>query len=751
MQRMRVRVGGAGLAACLLLIATLPTPSRAEESAAATRFVGSRACAGCHAREYAAWDSSQHREAMQVADENAVLGNFNGARFTYAGITSTFSRRGGKFVVRTDGPDGKLHDYDLRYTFGVDPLQQYLIELPGARLQALSIAWDVKGKKWFHLQPKEHVNAADELHWTRPAQNWNYMCADCHSTQLRKNYDAAADRFATTWSEISVGCEACHGPGSAHVAWAHASRDSKAYADASKGLAAHLDERQGVAWARNPASATATRSTPRASEREIDVCAQCHARRGQFADGYTAGKAFLDYYRPALLTWPLYYPDGQQRDEVYEWGSFLQSRMYAAGVTCSDCHEPHGGTPRAQGNALCTQCHAAEKFDASAHYRHRPGSAGAQCVSCHMPTTVYMGVDPRHDHSLRVPRPDQSVQLGTPNACNACHANRDARWAAAQVKGWFGHDAPGLQQYASAFAAENAGAVGAGAKLRAIANARGQPAIARATALARLDANANGASLDAVSAGLRDANPLLRLGALESLAAAPPDLRARYALPLLSDPLRAIRIEAASILADVPLTAASAEQRAAFDRAAAEYVASERYNADRADARANLGSFEARRGDAARAEQDLRAAIALDPLFVPAYVNLADLYRGQGREGDAERVLRDGIRQVPNSAALHHALGLTLVRAKRSAQALAELAKAATLDPANARFAYVYGVALYSAGRGPEAITLLVNASGKHPADTDILAALASFYRERGDQAKAQAYTERLHDVAAGQ
>jgi len=750
MQRMPVRLRGTGLAACLLLIATLATLSRAEDSAPTPRFVDSQACAGCHAREYAAWKGSQHREAMQVADENTVLGDFNRAPFTYAGVTSTFSRRGAKFVVRTDGPDGKLHDYDVRYTFGVDPLQQYLIELPGGRLQALSIAWDVKGKKWFHLHPKEHVNAADELHWTRPAQNWNYMCADCHSTGLRKNYDAAADRFATTWSEISVGCEACHGPGSAHVAWANASRDSKAYADASKGLAAHLDERHGVIWTRDTASVTATRSTPRASEREIEVCAQCHARRGQFADGYTAGKAFLDYYRPALLTWPLYYPDGQQRDEVYEWGSFLQSKMYAVGVTCSDCHEPHSGKLRSQGNALCTQCHAADVFDASAHYHHRSGSAGAQCVNCHMPTAVYMGVDPRHDHSLRLPRPDQSVQFDTPNACNACHANRDARWAAAQVKGWFGHDPAGLQQYASAFAAENAFAVGAGAKLRAIANARGQPAIARATALADLNANANGASLDAVSAGLRDASPLLRLGALESLAPAPQELRARYALPLLTDPLRAIRIEAASILADVPLTGASGEQRAAFDRAAAEYVASAHYNADRADARASLGSFEARRGDFARGEEDLRAAIALDPLFVPAYVNLADLYRGQGREGDAERVLRDGLRQVPNSAPLHHALGLALVRAKRSVQTLSELAKAATLDPANARFAYVYGVALYSAGRGPQAITVLVNASGKHPADTDILAALASFYRERGDQAKAQTYTERLHDVAAG-
>ena len=733
-----------------ILITAYQTPSRAEEPTPASRFVGSAACAACHTKEYAAWQGSQHRAAMQGADEKTVLGDFNGAHFSYAGVTSTFSRRGGKFIVRTDGPDGKLHDYEVRYTFGVDPLQQYLIELPGGRLQALSIAWDAKHRKWFHLYPKERIGSSDELHWTRPAQNWNYMCADCHSTGLRKNYDATVNRFATSWSEISVGCEACHGPGSAHVTWANAPHEGKPYRDDGRGLAAHLDERRGVTWTRDAASATATRSAPRTSQREIDVCAQCHARRGQFADGYVAGRAFLDYYRPALLTAPLYYPDGQQRDEVYNWGSFLQSKMYAAGVTCSDCHEPHSGTLRAQGNAVCTQCHAAGKFDATAHHHHRTGSPGAQCANCHMPTTTYMVIDPRHDHSLRIPRPDQSVQLGTPNACNACHGNRDARWAAAQVKDWYGHDPVGYQRYAQAFAAANAGAVGAGAQLRAIAGDRMQPAIARATALASLDANANSAALDVVASGLRDTDPLVRLGALDSLAGAPAELRLRYGLPLLSDPVRAIRMEAANSLADVPLTAASGEQRAAFERAAAEYVEAQHFNADRADARANLGSFEARRGATARAEQDLRAAIALDPFFVPAYVNLADTYRAQGREADVERVLRDGLRQAPKSAVLHHVLGLALVRAKRHAQALSELAKAATLDPANARYAYVYGVALYSAGRTGEGIAMLVSASAKHPADRDILAALASFYRDRGDEAEAQRYTERLRTVAAG-
>jgi Tfp pilus assembly protein PilF len=364
-----------------------------------------------------------------------------------------------------------------------------------------------------------------------------------------------------------------------------------------------------------------------------------------------------------------------------------------------------------------------------------------------MPTATYMVIDPRHDHSLRVPRPDLSVRLGTPNACNACHATRDARWAAAQIRIWFGHDPQGYQRFADAFGRSNAGTVGAAKELRAVAVDASQPPIARATAISRLDANANSATLDIVVGALRDANPLMRLGALDSIAAAPRELRARYAVPLLTDPLKLIRIEAAGALADVPLGSASPDQRAAFDRAAKEYVESQRYSADRADARVNLASFEARHGDAVRAETELKGAIALDPSFAPAYVNLADLYRAQAREDDAVRVLRVGLSRAPRDAFLHHALGLALVRAKRSDEALQHLALAAKLDPTNARFAYVYGVALHSSGRVDAGIQTLVKATAAHPADLEILQALAAFAHERGNDTEAQRYAERLRSV----
>jgi predicted CXXCH cytochrome family protein len=718
-------------------------------AAPAATYVGAPACAGCHASESASWQGSQHDLAMQEANVQSVLGNFDGAEFTYAGITSRFFRRDNGFYARTEGPDGKPADYRIKYTFGVSPLQQYLVEFPDGRLQALPIAWDTRpvsegGQRWFHLYPEEQINHDDELHWTRVAQNWNFMCADCHSTGVQKNYDPVTDRFETRWAEIDVACEACHGPGSRHLAWAEAQQAGKPWQGDDKGLTVRLDERRDVTWTVDLATNHPVRSQPRSSERELDVCAQCHSRRGQIAEGYVPGKLFLDYYRPALLEPPLYYADGQQRGEVYKWGSFLQSKMYAKGVTCSDCHDPHSGKLRAQGNAVCTSCHLQGKYDAEEHHHHPPGSTGAACTACHMPTTTYMVNDPRHDHSLRVPRPDQSVEFGTPNPCTGCHAGHDAGWAATQVKTWYGHDPQGYQRYAAAFSAVAAGAHDAGEQLRGVATDATQPSIARATALADLYPTGDRSTIEVLVAGLYESNPLLRFGALQALDQAPLELRAPLAAPLLSDPVRIVRNEAVGVLAPVPPDRLDATQRAAFDRASTGYVETQHYNADRPEARVNLGTFYANRGDAEQAETEFRAAIALDPNFIPAYVNLADLYRAMGRDADGERSLREGLVKVPGDASLHHALGLALVRLQRLDEALAELKRATELDPANARFVYVYAVALHSTGNVEAAIESLKAALAAHPYDRDILQALAGFHAERGDVEAARDYAARL-------
>jgi len=678
-----------------------PPPSPAPQPVAAVpqeppSHVGSAACGECHAGEYQRWRDSQHAVAMQEANEQTVLGDFADVKFRNRGVTSELFRRDGRYMVRTDGPDGKLADFAISHTFGVAPLQQYLVELPGGHVQALSIAWDTRpredgGQRWFHLYPDERITHSDELHWTNRQQNWNFMCSDCHSTAVRKNYDAAAGSFATSWEEISVGCEACHGPGSRHVELARAAAGG-AVTGPVGGLTVSLDERRGAAWVIDPATGSATRSKPRTTSRELDVCAQCHARRGQFSDDYRPGDPFTDHYLPALLSRSLYHVDGQQLDEVFNWGSFLSSRMHDKGVTCGDCHDPHGGKLHAPGNEVCGQCHAASKFDGPAHHFHEPGTPGAACAACHMKTETYMVVDPRHDHSFRIPRPDRTVSLGTPNACNQCHADRSADWAAAAIRERYPEPKPGFQGFAEAFAAADRGDAAASIALAQIAANPQESAIARASALELLAQLPGDNPLLAAEAGLKDPSPLVRRSAVTIYDRLPP-LQRRAVMPMLGDPSRIVRMQAARTLAPLADDAFDAASLEAFRKAADEYVAAERFNADRPEHRTNLGGYLAERGETVAAEAEYRAALALDQRFVPGWVNLADLRRLQGRESDVEATLREGLALVPDAAALHHALGLSLVRQQRRQEALRELRRATELEPSNPRFKYVYDVA----------------------------------------------------------
>jgi len=728
------------IAAAAIAFGVHPATAQPTSRAAPT-YAGTAACAACHAKEHEAWRGSHHDRAMAQASEKTVLGNFADARFTRAGVTSRFFRRDGRYWVGTDGPDGRLADFEIKYTFGVYPLQQYLIELPGGRLQAFGIAWDARpkaqgGQRWFHLYPDRRLKAGDPLHWTGIDQNWNYQCADCHSTNLRKNYDETSRTYKTTWSEIDVGCEACHGPGSNHAAWARLDAGARK-ADAAKGLTVALDERRGVTWAIDAATGNATRSSGRASSREIEACARCHARRGQFDDSWHPGAPLGNAYRVALIEPDLYYADGQMRDEVYNHGSFLQSRMHAKGVTCSDCHDPHSQKLRMSGNAVCGQCHAPSRFDVATHHRHKPGTAGAECTSCHMPTTTYMVVDPRHDHSMRIPRPDRTLTLGTPNACGNCHAKEGARWAADAVARWYPQRKAGQQTFAEALALGDRGAPGAQAALAALVTDATVAPIARASAIPRLVRHPGRATLPALEKALGDGDSLVRLAAASAIRDADPALRARLLPRLLADPVRVVRIEAARGLAGVPEARLSPEDRARLARATDEYLASLRFNADRPEAQTDLGGFHLAGGREDQAIAAYRRALALDATYVPASVNLADLYRARGREREAEAVLRDAIKADPAAAGARHALGLSLARQKRMPEALAALAEAARLAPGDARFAYVHGVALHDAGKATAATKTLEAALARHPYDRDILLALAGYEREAGQLGKA--------------
>jgi predicted CXXCH cytochrome family protein len=728
----------------------------ARDTSAAT-FVGSETCAGCHRAEAELWHTSQHKHAMDHATGKSVFGDFNNASFDYYGVRSRFFRKDGKFLVETDGPDGKLAVFEVKYTFGIDPLQQYLVEFPDGRLQALSLAWDSRpkeqgGQRWFHLYPNEEIKHDDILHWTKLNQNWNFMCSECHSTGVRKNYDAANDRFSTTWAEISVGCETCHGQGSHHVSWAREQQSWWPFGkheDKSKGLAVRFDERSDVTWRQDPKTGNPQRNfPPPILRKEVETCGLCHARRAEFSEDWVPGQWLSDTHVVSELSRGLYHADGQMQDEVYNYGSFKQSKMFAAGVTCSDCHDPHSAKLKAPGDDVCLQCHSSDKYATVAHNHHDAVKVPIGCVSCHMPTRTYMVIDPRHDHNLRVPRPDVSVKLGTPNACNDCHTDKSAEWAASAIESWYGPNREGFQNYADAFHAAWTDQPDAAELLATVAADGNVPAFARASALTDLAPSLSPANVNSARASLSDPDPMVRIGALDMLEGVPANQIWPLASPLLSDPSRGVRIRAASLLAVVPTANQPPADRERFDGAAAEFISAQRFNADRPEARAALGSFFAKRGRSAEAEAEYKAALRLSPQYAPAAANLADLYRRLGREADGESVLRAALLASPQDAGLHHALGLTLVRFKRADQALDELRRAAELDPGQARYAYVYGVALHSTGHVGEAITELKENLTRHPNDRDALLALISFSRESGDINSALEYAEKLELIA---
>lgn len=713
-------------------------------------YVGRDQCRSCHEQQYQAWQGSHHDLAMQEANESTVLGDFNDTKFSYYGVTSTFFKKDGKYFVNTDNAKGEMQDFEIKYTFGVTPLQQYLIAFPEGRLQALNIVWDTHtkeqgGQRWVHLYPKENINHSDPLHWTGVYQNWNNMCAECHSTNLKKNYDYEKDAYDTQWNEINVSCEACHGPASHHVEWAQAIAKGEKWDDAeNKGLLLSLGDSKQGQWKFKEGQITASRTTSFDTSTQLQTCARCHARRGVFSDDYRHGRPFMDTHIPSLLTEELYYPDGQIKDEVYVYASFLQSKMHQSGVICSDCHNPHSLELKQTGNGVCTQCHNKDQFDAQNHHHHPADSAGAQCVECHMPETTYMVVDPRRDHSMRVPRPDLSDELKSPNACIMCHKKQTNKWAAQAITRWTEKEKPASKHYGQIFQAARTGQAQTDIELAEIAFDKKEPAMVRATAINLLGYYSYPKLPELLDAVYLDADPLVRAEVANLLEVVEPRMRIKYATRLLEDPVRLVRMNAVRVLLELPENLFKPEQYQALQSALTEYIEAQQYNTDRPEGRVNLGTLYGSMNQPEKAERYLKSAIDIGAALAQPYVNLADLYRTQQREKEGEEILRLGIKQSQNPAPIHHALGLLLVRNKHVDEALKELEKATRLAPGVARYSYVYGVALQSVKGNTAAIEYLRKAQKRHPADLNILFGLASFSLENGNKNAAAEYANQL-------
>ncbi|MDR9772774.1 multiheme c-type cytochrome [Rhizobium hidalgonense] len=649
-------------------------------------FVDEGTCASCHADQAAAFSNSHHAKAMALAKDETVRGDFNNSSVEHDGVVTTFTRRDGRFFVSTEGADGGHAEFEVKYTFAYNPLQQYLVDIGGGRLQALDIAWDTARRQWFWLGDSTPAIPGSTYHWTGPFYRWNRTCIDCHSTDPQANFQPQTNEYKSTYVATGIGCQSCHGPGAKHVASAQSANASS--------------------------SVKPDTALPKV---DAGICFACHARRTRLLDGYQPGKPFLDYFSPALLRQDLYFPDGQILDEVFEYGSFQQSKMARAGVTCLDCHRPHDAGLKAEGNALCTQCHTATKperfvnqdpsglFDTPAHTRHQAGSIGAQCANCHMPERAYMKVDPRRDHSFVIPRPDLSATLGTPNACTTCHVGRTDDWAAETMDGWYGTQWRKRPSSAHAFAGAANGDQTAVEALRALVSDHGQAGIVRGSAIVALSGTGGMDVTAAIRTAAADTDPLVRLGAAEAAGNIAPEQRLEAIGNLVDDATRAVRVAAANALAGTPPDLFG-NRRTHFEAAVADLRAYVETNGDVAETQSNFGFFLFAQQHTVEAEAAFRRAISLDPTLEAMRINLAEFYRATGRNDKSEQTYAEAIRIAPERAGLRYGHALSLVRKQALTEAIVELEEAVRLDPQSSRYKTTFAVALDSAGRTEEAL-----------------------------------------------
>ncbi|NWE77670.1 tetratricopeptide repeat protein [Pseudomonas yamanorum] len=669
-------------------------------------MVDEQQCQGCHQAQVKDWQGSHHQLAMQAATPETVPGDFNDVSFSSEGETTRFSRRGDDFWVNTPGADGKAADFKVAYTFGIAPLQQYLIEVGDGRLQALGVAWDTQKNRWFHLYPGQGVNFKNPLHWSKPSQNANFMCVECHTTGYKRNFEAAKNSFDSQWNSLGVGCQACHGPASNHVAWA-AKKSDLLHA----GFAVNLKDKDATV--------------------ELETCARCHARRAPLGDGYTVGNRLMDDYLPSVLTRELYALDGKIKDEVFEHGSFAQSKMADKGVRCSDCHNPHSAELKAPGNGVCLQCHntagktpvptvdgrglQAKNYDSPEHTRHAAGEPGSFCVDCHMPGKFYMGNDWRHDHSFSIPRPGDKVSE--------------------QFKLWSASEPEHAPRYAESMALIRGGQPGAAQALYDQLARNNLPAIQRATLLAELPNYPSEQALKLATRELGNPAPQVRESAVRAISAflPPPERVALYG-PLLRDPVLAVRIIAARDL----LSASGQGLGPAWDKAIVEYENVQLSLLERAEANLNLAMLYQASGRGDKVEAQLRTALLRDPDFFPALVTLAQWLEANGRSQEARTLIADNLKQHPEAALLQHTQGLMLIRAGDTANAMPHLREAARLEPANPQYNYVLAVALHDSGHVDQACEQLEKLLALQPYNRNARLSLIQYYLENGKEPKAQ-------------
>lgn len=660
--------------------------------------LSNKSCINCHSDQAKQWNKSDHAKSMAKANEDNVLADFNNKSVVHYGQKALFFIKDNIYHV-TISYDDNTQTFPIKYTFGHYPLQQYIVETEPGSLQILPFAWDSRsategGQRWYHNYSHEEIRPEDRLHWRQPLQNWNGMCADCHSDGLKRGYDSESNHFNTQFDNINVGCLSCHGDMSAH-AKARSSRNVE-----SDVLSVNHPTGQ---WIRAVGKKTASWQGKIRNNAFMDTCFACHSLRAPLHDGINPDKAFLDQFSPQLLLPPNYHADGQIKEEVYVYGSFLQSKMFAAGVNCLDCHDKHTMKVKIQGNGLCLQCHSNDVFNVKSHHQHDKNSTGSLCVNCHMPENRYMGVDDRRDHSFKIPRPDLSKVFNTPNACNKCHENKTSEWANETLKKWHGEPEE-LRLSKEYLMALNSGqSLNLEQHLTIVADEQ-LAVISRASALEMIGYTTQSLTVDVLLPYLTHKEALLRLSAARVSMLLPPKVRIKYVTPLLNDKFKAIRLAAARSLVSNDISIAD---QPLFIESFNEILKANEINSWRGEGRANQGLLAIAKNDVLGAEKAFKKAIEVDPFFDAGYINLADLYRSQQQPALVNAVLMKGLSKIPLSGAINYSFGLHLVRQKQISKAIEYFKKAMDLTPSDSLYAYTYILALDGLGDSTEALVTL--------------------------------------------
>ncbi|MAO26526.1 multiheme c-type cytochrome [Roseovarius sp.] len=626
-----------GLGALILALCLMGSALAAQD------YVGSDTCAECHRDAAQSWAGSHHALAWTAPSAESVKADFDGTEFQLGDMQARFSLGDdGSYQVSVTERDGRTSLYDVHSVAGVAPLQQFIIETEPGRLQSFDIVWDVEAGRWFHLYPAQNYAPDDALHWTGPYKTWNSRCASCHATGFTANYDYETRSFASTQAEIGVGCEACHGPGSEHVSWAEGLETTRSPPPQAHGFPVDMND---------PTQMT-------------EQCAGCHARREAFGDGNPEpGTPFHDAFNLSWLREGLYEADGQILDEVYVYGSFLQSKMYAKGVTCRDCHRPHQADLVAEDNTLCTQCHSPagnpafpslprRVFDGPAHTQHAAGSDGAQCRACHMVERTYMGNDLRADHSFRIPRPDLAEATGAPDACTGCHEDQTAAWAAERIAAWFPDSEHRGAHYGEVIAQGRRNPSAAAPALRGLAQDEEMAAIVRATALYLLERAESPEDAAELEQLLRDADPQVRAAAVRLQRLAPPLDRVPRVLPALSDPSKSVRIAAAQAMLGAPIAKLPGEHGKALRRAFAEWQSALTSRLDFPETHLQMGGAALTMRNVPASVDAFAEATRLDPKLVDAWIMRVRLAAATGDMLGAARLLQEALGHNPSNLSL---------------------------------------------------------------------------------------------------